>query len=91
MTLPCYLSLALLRFDPITGSFDRGPSNPIDTRDESDSGVDCWTATALLDGRIVCSTFRTDAPGRLLLLSPEGAGISETGSGFGTTDIGVRG
>ncbi|MCL7981330.1 MAG: hypothetical protein M8862_02295, partial [marine benthic group bacterium] len=85
-----YLSLALLRFDPQSGSFDRGPSNPVETRDGSDARVDCWTATALPDGRIVCSTFRTDAPGRMLLLNPDGTAISETGSGFGTTDIGVR-
>ncbi len=85
-----YASLALLRFDPRTGSFDRGPSNPIDSRDESGERVDCWTATALLDGRILCSTFRTDAPGRMLLMNPDGTAISETGSGFGTTDIGLR-
>jgi hypothetical protein len=85
-----YASLNLLRFDPDTGSFDRGPGDPIRTRDRSGGRVDCWTATALLDGRIVCATFRTDAPGRLLLLESDGMAISETESGFGTTEIAIR-
>jgi hypothetical protein len=52
--------------------------------------VDCWTATALGDGRVVCATFRTDAPGRLLLLRSGGSALSETPAGFGTTDLGIR-
>ena len=85
-----FVSLALLRFDSRASSFDRGPSNPIRSSDLAGDPVDCWTSTALQDGRILCGTFRTDAPGRLLLLSATGEALSETAAGFGTTDIGIR-
>jgi sugar lactone lactonase YvrE len=85
-----YASLDLLRFDPGSGSFDRGPSNPIATTDLAGDPVDCWTSTALSNGRILCATFRSEAQGRLLLLSSTGEALSETASGFGSTDIGVR-
>ncbi len=85
-----FVSLDLLRFDPRSGSFDRGPSNPIPSTDLAGDPVDCWTSTAVADGRILCATFRSDAPGRLLLLSSAGQALSETASGFGTTDIGIR-
>jgi streptogramin lyase len=85
-----FVSLDLLRFDPRSGSFDRGPSNPIPGTDLVGDPVDCWTSTAVADGRILCATFRSDARGRLLLLSAAGEALSETASGFGTTDIGIR-
>jgi len=85
-----FLSLDVLRFDPGTGSFDRGPSNPIETTDLAGDQVDCWKSTALDDGRVLCATFRTDASGRLLLLTANGDALSETPSGFGSTDIGIR-
>jgi len=85
-----FVSLDLLRFDPRTASFDRGPSDPIETTDAAGDRVDCWTSTALEDGRILCATFRTDAPGRLLLLTATGEALSEIPSGFGTTDIGIH-
>jgi len=85
-----FLSLDVLRFDPRTSSFDHGPANPIATTDLAGNRVDCWTSTALEDGRLLCATFRTDAPGRLLLLSSTGEALSEIPSGFGTTDIGIR-
>ncbi len=85
-----FVSLDVLRFDPRTGNFDRGPSDPIETTDVAGDDVDCWTSTALADGRILCATFRSDAPGRLLLLTSTGQGLSETPSGFGTTDIRIR-
>jgi streptogramin lyase len=85
-----YVTLALLRFDPRTGRFDRGPDQPIDTRGPSGDPVPCWTAAALADSRILCSTFRTDAPGRMLLMGPDGDPIFETESGFGTTEIAIR-
>jgi hypothetical protein len=85
-----FVSLDILRFDPRMNRFDRGPSNPIGVTDLAGDRVDCWTSTALEDGRMLCATFRSDAPGRLLLLSPAGEALSETPSGFGTTDIGVR-
>ena len=85
-----FVSLDLLRFDPRSGNFDRGPSNPIPSTDLAGDPVDCWTSTAVADGRILCATFRSDARGRLLLLSSAGQALSETASGFGTTDIGIR-
>jgi outer membrane protein assembly factor BamB len=85
-----FVSLNLLRFDPRSGSFDRGPSNPIPSTDLAGDPVDCWTSTAVADGRILCATFRSDEPGRFLLLSSAGQALSETASGFGTTDIGIR-
>ena len=85
-----YLTLKLLRFDPASGEFERGPADPVETVDASGTVVDCWTATALGDGRVVCATFRTDAPGRLLLLRSGGSALSETPAGFGTTDLGIR-
>jgi hypothetical protein len=85
-----YLSLSLLRFDPASGEFERGPADPVATVDATGAKADCWTATALPDGRILCATFRTDAPGRLLLLRSDGTALSETPSGFGTADIGIH-
>lgn len=85
-----YLSLDLLRFDPSSGEFEQGPADPVATVDASGAAVDCWTATALADGRVLCATFRTDAPGRLLLLRSDGRALSETPSGFGATDLGIR-
>lgn len=85
-----FVSLDVLRFDPRTGNFDRGPADPIEMTDVAGDAVDCWTSTALADGRILCATFRSDAPGRLLLLTSTGQALSETPSGFGTTDIQIR-
>ncbi|MEJ2546607.1 MAG: hypothetical protein P8125_02200 [Gemmatimonadota bacterium] len=82
---------SLVTVDPArTGRFDRGPDQPIDTRGPSGDPVPCWTAAALADSRILCSTFRTDAPGRMLLMGPDGDPIFETESGFGTTEIAIR-
>ena len=85
-----YLTLNLLRFDPASGDFEQGPADPVEAADSSGAAVDCWTATALDDGRILCATFRTDAPGRLLLLRSSGSSLSEAPGGFGTTDLGIR-
>ena len=83
-------TLNLLRFDPASGEFERGPADPVATVDANGTVVHCWTATALEDGRVLCATFRTDAPGRLLLLRSSGRALSETPAGFGTTDLGIR-
>lgn len=85
-----FVALHVLRFDPLSGEFLHGPANPIETADVSAKAVDCWTATALADGRLVCITFRSDAPGRLLLLNSDGSGLSEIESGFGSTDVAIR-
>jgi hypothetical protein len=82
-----FVTIDLLRFDPATGAFQRGPDNPIRIRDAAGSRVDCWTATALADRRLLCATFSFAEAGRLLLLDSEGRALSEVPSGFGTTDI----
>ena len=85
-----YQTLSLLRFDPASGSFGRGPGDPIAVRGEDGGRVDCWSATSLSDGRIVCSTFSFVETGRLVLADESGAFIAEIGSGFGTTDLAIR-
>jgi len=78
---------SLLRFDPGEGNFDRGPSDPIIVRGKDGAPVDCWSATAAIDGRIVCATFSFAEAGRLVLAEPDGTFIHEVPSGFGTTDV----
>lgn len=85
-----YAALRLLRFDPVLGSFARGPANPIDIRDPDGASVNCWTATALEDGRIICATFSFVEAGRLVLADAAGGFIDEVPSGFGTTDVATR-
>jgi hypothetical protein len=80
----------VLVLDPSTGHFLRGPDDPLVPRDAAGERVDCWTVTALADGRLLCATFRYDRAGRLLLLDREGSALDELPSGFGTTDLAVR-
>ncbi len=82
--------LHVLRFDPTTGSFDRGPDDPIDVRGPAGERVECWSATAVRDGRILCLTFSFAEAGRLVLTDSNGAFIDEMPSGFGSTDLGLR-
>lgn len=82
--------LDLLRFDPIGGAFGRGPGDPLVVRGEGDDAVDCWVATGLPDGRIVCATFSFAEAGRLVLSGPDGGFLGETASGFGSTDVALR-
>ena len=82
-----YETLSVLRYDATTGLFVEGPENPIAVRDAAGAPVDCWTVTALADGRLVCATFSFEQAGRLLLLEGTGAYLDESTGGFGTTDI----
>lgn len=82
-----YQTLQLLRFDAITGVFLRGPADPILVRDAAGEAVNCWSATALAEGQIVCATFRFEQAGRVLLAQPDGTYLDEAVGGFGTTDI----
>jgi hypothetical protein len=82
-----YESLRVLRFDAATGVFLQGPDEPILTRDSGGELVDCWTATALADGRLLCATFSFEQAGRLLLLDGAGSFLDERAGGFGTTDL----
>lgn len=79
----------LLRFDPQTEAFVRGPGNPLEVRDGGGERVDCWVATGLTDGRLVCATFSFAEPGRLVLTDGSGQALSEVASGFGSTDVHV--
>jgi hypothetical protein len=85
-----YQTLNLLRFDPASGSFVRGPANPIVVLGGNGRSVDCWSATALDDGRIACTTFSFAEAGRLVLADREGSFIDEVASGFGSTDVALR-
>jgi hypothetical protein len=79
----------LLRFDPVGGAFVNGPADPI-TITGQDGRVDCWAATGLSDGRIVCVTFSFAEAGRLVLADSGGGFIDEVTSGFGSTDVASR-
>ena len=85
-----FQTLNLLRYDPASGAFARGPADPIPVIGGNGRRVDCWTATALADGRIVCVTFSFAEAGRLVLASATGSFIYEVPSGFGTTDLALR-
>jgi outer membrane protein assembly factor BamB len=85
-----YQTLDLLRFDPVSGTFARGPADPIPVRGEDGGRVDCWSATALSDGRIVCVTFSFAEAGRLVLTDDAGGFLDEAPSGFGSTDVASR-
>ncbi len=85
-----FQTLNLLRFDPASGDFARGPADPIPVVGGAGRRVDCWAATALADGRIVCVTFSFAESGRLVVASAGGSFIHEVASGFGTTDLALR-
>jgi hypothetical protein len=85
-----YQTLDLLQFDPLSGAFARGPADPIPVKGEDGTRVDCWSATALLDGRIVCVTFSSAEAGRLVLTDRSGGFLDEVPSGFGSTDVAFR-
>lgn len=73
-----------------TRSFARGPGNPLRPRDASGANLNCWAATALLDGRLLCITFSAGANGRLALLSADGAFLDDIPVGQGAVDLAVR-
>lgn len=83
-------ALSVLRFDPALRSFDRGPANPIVVTGPAGEPVDCWAASALTDGRMVCVTFSFAEAGRLVLAGESGEFMDQVESGFGTTDVLVR-
>ena len=85
-----FTSLQTLSFDAGAGRFVRGPADPIGIVDAAGDPVSWWTATALADDRLLCVTFRFDAPGRLLLTHGDGRFLAEVASGFGSTDIQLR-
>jgi hypothetical protein len=80
----------VLSFNFPLRTFERGPSNPIRPRDASGADLNCWTATALVDGRLLCVTFSAGANGRLALLSEDGSFLDDIPVGQGATDIVVR-
>jgi len=85
-----YQSLNVLRFDPGSGAVDPGPADLVPIKDSDGGRVDCWSATALTDGRIVCITFRSAEAGSLVLTDRSGEFLDEVTSGFGSTDVAVR-
>ncbi|MGH7539621.1 MAG: hypothetical protein ACRELC_01350 [Gemmatimonadota bacterium] len=83
-------STDVLVYSFATGSFARGPADPIQPRETDGSPIGCWAATALRDGRVLCLTFDVVQDGRLVLLDGEGAYLSEIAVGRGATDLFVR-
>jgi hypothetical protein len=74
-----------------TESFDRGPTNPIQPRDADGSDIEnCRNVTALFDRRLLCITYEQAAPGRLILLDPDGGFLDDAPIGVGATDIYIR-
>ncbi len=82
-----YSALNVLVFDPVAAAFERGPGDPVVVRGADGARVDCWVATGLADGRIVCATFSFAEAGRLVLSGPTGQFIGEVPAGFGSTDV----
>lgn len=85
-----FVETDLVSFDPSAGSFVAGPGAPLDPRTPGGARIQCWAATALEDGRLLCVTFRVAESGRLYLLEPSGAGLDQQSSGFGSTDLLLR-
>lgn len=85
-----FVAVDVLRFDPDSGVFVDGPSSPFEVRDVAGARVDCWVATGLSDGRVLCATFEVAEAGRLLLIDKTGTALAETAGGFGTGDLVVR-
>lgn len=85
-----FVDTNVVSFDPVSASFVNGPATPIDVRDAGGDPVDCWAATAVEDGRLLCVTFATAEAGRLLLLESDGSAVDELPSGFGSTDLLLR-
>jgi len=81
------VALHVLRFNPGTNAFSRGPADPIRVKDAGGQDVDCWVATALGDGRLVCSTFSYEQAGRIILADGDGNFLGEAVGGYGTTDL----
>ncbi|MXW55474.1 MAG: hypothetical protein F4Z33_04110 [Gemmatimonadales bacterium] len=80
----------VLTFSFAVRAWVNGPENPIQPRDRDGSNLSCRIAAGFLDGQILCATYVTAGPGRLVLLSDEGEFIDETPIGAGTTDILLR-
>jgi hypothetical protein len=85
-----FASIRTLSFDAGAGRFVRGPANPIPVVDGAGEPVSCWAVTAIANDRLLCVTFRFDAPGRLVMARRNGQFIDEVPSGFGSTDIQLR-
>lgn len=85
-----FVATEILRYDPVTGRFVNGPGNGVNVRDLRGDPVNCWVATALADGRVLCATFAFAEAGTLYLTEPDGTFLDAIPSGFGSTDLLVR-
>ncbi len=83
-------STDVVSFNLPTRTFTRGPNNPIRPRDASGADLNCWAATSLTDGRLLCITFSAGSNGRLALLSDDGAFLDDIPVGQGAVDLVVR-
>lgn len=85
-----FVETDLVSVDPVSGSFVAGPAAPLDPRRVGGARIQCWAATALQDGRLLCVTFQVAEAGRLYLLDEAGDEIDHVRSGFGSTDLLLR-
>lgn len=85
-----FQSTQVLSYSPGLGDWVRGPSDPILPQAANGDPIDCWAATALVDGRLLCVTFSVPGPGRLHLLAADGVSLSSIQAGVGATDIALR-
>lgn len=80
----------VLSLDPFAGVWVRGPDDPIRPLAADGSPVDCWTAIALQNGRLLCATFRAEQTGSLHLFGEDERSASSLATGFGSTDLVFR-
>ena len=87
---PATAETDIIAFNFSTRAWDRGPSNPIQPRDRDGSDLSCRVATAFLDSQLLCVTYETATPGRLILLDEDGAFLADVPVGAGASDILLR-
>lgn len=81
----------VLSFSFSTGDWARGPDSPIRPKDADGSEItNCWATTALVDGRLLCIIFDGVAPGRIVLMGPNGDFLDDAPVGVGAVDLHVR-
>jgi hypothetical protein len=84
----------VLSFSLVNNMWVHGPSNPIRPKNADGSDLDtCRATSALVSGRLLCTTFDVDAPsspGRLVLMQADGTFIDDVATGAGAIDIAIR-
>lgn len=87
---PATTETDVLAFNFSTRVWDYGPTHPLQPRDRDGSNVNCRVATAFLDSQLLCVTYETAAPGRLILFDEDGVFLADVPVGAGASDIVMR-